>query len=42
MLTAKGQDKDVKKGFNLGSDDYIVKQFRPNELVASIKSKLEG
>ncbi len=41
MLTAKGQIKDVERGFDLGSDDYIVKPFRPDELVARIRRKLE-
>ena len=41
MLTAKGQTSDVEKGFELGSDDYIIKPFRPAELVARIKSKLK-
>ncbi len=41
MLTAKGQIQDVEKGFNLGSDDYVVKPFRPDELVARIRKKLE-
>ena len=41
MLTAKGQIKDVEKGFDLGSDDYIIKPFRPAELVARIRRKLE-
>ena len=40
MLTAKGQERDVVKGFDLGSEDYIVKPFRPAELVARIKKIL--
>jgi len=41
MLTAKGQIKDVEKGFDLGSDDYNVKPFKPSEPVAWIRGKLE-
>ena len=40
MLTAKGQEKDIVRGFNLGSEDYIVKPFRPAELAARIKKVL--
>ena len=40
MLTAKGQEYDVVKGFELGSDDYIVKPFSPAELIARIKRRL--
>ncbi|MFC1724079.1 response regulator transcription factor [candidate division KSB1 bacterium] len=42
MLTAKGQERDVVKGFDLGSEDYIVKPFRPAELVSRIKKILKG
>ena len=42
MLTAKGQERDVLKGFDLGSSDYIVKPFRPAELAARVKKILEG
>lgn len=42
MLTAKGQTEDVEKGFDLGTDDYIIKPFRPAELVARVKSKLKA
>lgn len=38
MLTAKGESIDKLRGFNLGVDDYIVKPFDPNELVARMKA----
>jgi DNA-binding response OmpR family regulator len=40
MLTGKGESYDKLKGFNLGADDYLVKPFDPNELVARIKAVL--
>lgn len=40
LLTAKGEPMDKLRGFNLGVDDYIVKPFDPNELVARIKAIL--
>lgn len=40
MLTAKGESMDKLRGFNLGVDDYIVKPFDPNELVARMKAVL--
>jgi DNA-binding response OmpR family regulator len=39
-LSAKGESIDKLRGFNLGVDDYIVKPFDPNELVARIKAVL--
>lgn len=36
MLTAKTQEKDILRGFEAGADDYIMKPFRPKELVARI------
>ncbi|MFC1541103.1 response regulator transcription factor [Candidatus Latescibacterota bacterium] len=41
MLTAKSQEQDIIKGFNLGSEDYIVKPFKPAELAARIKKILK-
>lgn len=40
FLTAKGEPMDKLRGFNLGVDDYIVKPFDPNELIARIKAVL--
>lgn len=40
MLSGKGESYDKLKGFNLGTDDYLVKPFDPNELMARIKAVL--
>ncbi|HEX7066170.1 MAG TPA: response regulator transcription factor [Bacillales bacterium] len=36
MLTARSETKDKVRGLNLGADDYLVKPFEPEELVARI------
>lgn len=41
MLTAKGEIEQKIKGFNLGTDDYMVKPFEPVELVVRVKSLLK-
>lgn len=38
MLTARDDVKDRVKGLNLGADDYLVKPFAPEELVARVKA----
>jgi DNA-binding response OmpR family regulator len=38
ILSAKGQEYDKLRGFELGIDDYIVKPFSPRELLARIKA----
>ena len=40
MLTAKSDEYDKVKGFDLGADDYIPKPFGMMELVARIKALL--
>jgi len=40
MLTAKGQEVDKVVGLELGADDYIVKPFGVNELLARIRAVL--
>ena len=41
MLTAKGETRQRLKGFQLGTDDYLVKPFEPLELVARVKALLK-
>ncbi len=40
MLTARGEESDKLKGFDVGIDDYVTKPFSPRELVARIKALL--
>ncbi len=40
MLTAKTDTVDVVLGLESGADDYIVKPFKPKELVARIRARL--
>ena len=40
MVSAKREDVDKIRGLGLGADDYIVKPFSPNELVARVKSHI--
>lgn len=40
MVTARQEDIDKIKGFDIGADDYITKPFSPSELVARIKANL--
>lgn len=41
MVTAKGESNDKVKGFQAGTDDYLVKPFDPVELVLRVKSLLK-
>ncbi len=40
MLTAKGEEVDAVVGLELGADDYVIKPFRANELLARIRAVL--
>jgi DNA-binding response OmpR family regulator len=41
MLTAKAETSQKLKGFQLGTDDYLVKPFEPLELVARVNALLK-
>ncbi|WP_416731060.1 response regulator transcription factor [Fictibacillus sp. JL2B1089] len=40
MVTARKTDIDKMRGFDRGADDYIVKPFNTNELVARVKAHI--
>ncbi|RED43845.1 CRP-like cAMP-binding protein [Winogradskyella eximia] len=40
FLSAKTERGDVRKGMNLGADDYITKPFTEDELISAIESRL--
>jgi DNA-binding response OmpR family regulator len=42
MLTAKGDTIQRVKGFELGTDDYLVKPFESAEFVARVKALLKS
>lgn len=41
FLSAKADKSDVRKGMNLGADDYLTKPFEENELLDAIDSRLK-
>jgi two-component system, OmpR family, response regulator MtrA len=40
MLTAKTDTVDVVLGLESGADDYVVKPFKPKELIARVRARL--
>jgi two-component system response regulator RegX3 len=40
LLTARGAEEDVLRGFRAGSDDYVTKPFSVSELVARVEALL--
>lgn len=40
FLTAREEEQDVVRGFDLGADDYIIKPFRNRELISRIRNAL--
>ncbi len=40
MVSARREDIDKIRGLGLGADDYVIKPFSPNELVARVKAHI--
>jgi len=37
MLTAKAQERNVVRALDAGANDYVVKPFKPEELIARVR-----
>ena len=40
FLSAKTERKDIRKGMEMGADDYITKPFEESELIGAIESRI--
>ncbi len=40
FLSAKTERQDIRKGMDLGADDYLTKPFQEHELIGAIESRL--
>ena len=40
LLTSRGQDADVDRGFELGANDYVTRPFSPKELRRRVHAQL--
>jgi two-component system KDP operon response regulator KdpE len=40
MLSARGQERDIVRGLNLGADDYLTKPFGVGEMLARVRAVL--
>ncbi len=40
FLSAKGQESEVKEGYEVGAVDYIVKPFAPDQLTSKVEELL--
>src|SRR5665648_207127 len=41
FLTAKAEKSEIRKGMELGADDYLTKPFEDTELLSAIQSRLK-
>lgn len=40
FLTASNDEESIKKGFELGAQDYVIKPFNPSELLARVNTHI--
>lgn len=41
LLTARGQESDMKAGLEAGATEYITKPFSPRQLLETVRQRLE-
>ncbi|MFP4457639.1 MAG: response regulator transcription factor [Clostridia bacterium] len=42
FVSAKAQDEDIQKGYDVGGDGFLVKPFTPEQLRSAIKKHIRG
>lgn len=42
ILTGKSGEQDIVRGFDLGANDYMIKPFKPEELLARIRRHMQS
>jgi len=41
FITARSDEDSIEKAYDVGGDDYIIKPFKPRELIARVKTQLK-
>jgi len=41
FITARSDEDSIEKAYDIGGDDYIIKPFKPRELIARVKTQLK-
>ncbi|MEU4827872.1 response regulator [Actinomadura sp. NPDC023710] len=42
MITARAQEHDVRRGYEIGVDAYVTKPFDPNQLIQTVRKLAAG
>jgi DNA-binding response OmpR family regulator len=42
MLTARGREAEIKRGFSVGADAYVTKPFATRDLIAKVQELMQG